>query len=244
MAARPRAGHPRRAGGLRRRLDLDRLRRRQPGRGPGRARRARAPRRPAGSGTAAARVAADRARRWTRPTDAANAAVLAAHRRRLARNPASCTFVAAVVDGEPAGGRLGRRQPRLLAARTQGERAAAHRRRLLRRGADRRRACPGTRPRTARRPTPSPAGSGSTPPTTPRGRPPCELDAAGLAAGLLRRPVELLLRSRPTSRRWSGRLRTRPGRSRSALAGALVDWANAQGGHDNITVALARIDPA
>ena len=29
-----------------------------------------------------------------------------------------------------------------------------------------------------------------------------------------------------------------------ALAGALVDWANAQGGHDNITVALARYDPA
>jgi serine/threonine protein phosphatase PrpC len=29
-----------------------------------------------------------------------------------------------------------------------------------------------------------------------------------------------------------------------ALAGALVDWANAQGGHDNITAALARIDPS
>ncbi len=28
------------------------------------------------------------------------------------------------------------------------------------------------------------------------------------------------------------------------LAGALVDWANAQGGQDNITVALARIGPA
>ncbi len=27
------------------------------------------------------------------------------------------------------------------------------------------------------------------------------------------------------------------------LAGALVDWANAQGGQDNITVALARVDP-
>jgi serine/threonine protein phosphatase PrpC len=30
----------------------------------------------------------------------------------------------------------------------------------------------------------------------------------------------------------------------SALAEALVDWANAQGGRDNITVALARFDPA
>jgi serine/threonine protein phosphatase PrpC len=30
----------------------------------------------------------------------------------------------------------------------------------------------------------------------------------------------------------------------SALAGALVDWANAQGGRDNISVALARYDPA
>ena len=29
-----------------------------------------------------------------------------------------------------------------------------------------------------------------------------------------------------------------------ALAGALVDWANTQGGQDNITVALARIDPS
>jgi len=29
-----------------------------------------------------------------------------------------------------------------------------------------------------------------------------------------------------------------------ALAGALVDWANAQGGQDNIAVAVARIDPA
>ena len=28
------------------------------------------------------------------------------------------------------------------------------------------------------------------------------------------------------------------------LAAALVDWANAQGGRDNITVALARIDPS
>jgi len=27
------------------------------------------------------------------------------------------------------------------------------------------------------------------------------------------------------------------------LAGALVDWANTQGGQDNITVALARIQP-
>jgi serine/threonine protein phosphatase PrpC len=30
----------------------------------------------------------------------------------------------------------------------------------------------------------------------------------------------------------------------TALAEALVDWANAQGGRDNITVALARFDPA
>jgi serine/threonine protein phosphatase PrpC len=28
------------------------------------------------------------------------------------------------------------------------------------------------------------------------------------------------------------------------LAGALVDWANAQGGQDNITVALARVQPS
>jgi serine/threonine protein phosphatase PrpC len=29
-----------------------------------------------------------------------------------------------------------------------------------------------------------------------------------------------------------------------ATASALVDWANEQGGHDNISVALARVDPA
>ena len=28
------------------------------------------------------------------------------------------------------------------------------------------------------------------------------------------------------------------------LASALVDWANAAGGHDNITAALARCDPS
>ena len=38
----------------------------------------------------------------------------------------------------------------------------------------------------------------------------------------------------------------RAGRRRAdplPLAGALVDWANAQGGQDNITVALARVGP-
>jgi serine/threonine protein phosphatase PrpC len=36
---------------------------------------------------------------------------------------------------------------------------------------------------------------------------------------------------------------TSPAAEPLALAGALVDWANAQGGQDNITVALARIQP-
>ena len=48
---------------------------------------------------------------------------------------------------------------------------------------------------------------------------------------------------RPTSRRWSGRLRRRAGRA-AGPGRALVDSANAQGGRDNISVALARYDPA
>lgn len=35
----------------------------------------------------------------------------------------------------------------------------------------------------------------------------------------------------------------RPAPDATALAGALIDWAHAQGGHDNVTVGLARLEP-
>ena len=153
-------------------------------------------------------------------------------------NPASCTFVAAVLDGaELTVGWVG--DSRAYWLPDAADAAAADRRRLLRRGADRGRHAPRRgreRPAGARhhpvarhrRPRPHPAHG------VPRPRRP------GVAAGLLRRAVELLLRGagrrRPRGRR--GRLgRPEP----LALAGALVDWANAQGGQDNITVALARV---
>ena len=121
-----------------------------------------------------------------------------------------------------------------------GEPRAAHRRRLVGRRADRRRRRPRGGRDAARRRTPSRAGSASTRPTTCRARPRSTLDGAGLGAGVLRRPVELLLRGRrPRGARARPARRPRPP-SRSTLADALVDWANAQGGHDNITVALAR----
>ena len=65
---------------------------------------------------------------------------------------------------------------------------------------------------------------------------------ARLGAGLLGRPVELLLRARRPDRRWCRSSSPTPP-DPLPLAEALVDWANVQGGVDNITVALARIDP-
>ena len=114
----------------------------------------------------------------------------------------------------PARGRLGRRQPRLLAAR-RGPRRAADGGRLLRGRADRRTACRGTRPRTARTRTPSPAGSASTPPTTRRGRP---RSSSPRRAGSWCAPTACgtTAPKRRTSAHWSGRPRSR--RRRAARA--------------------------
>ena len=48
---------------------------------------------------------------------------------------------------------------------------------------------------------------------------------------------------RRPGRRWSQEPSRASGPEPLQLAGALVDWANAQGGQDNITVALARVGP-
>ena len=66
----------------------------------------------------------------------------------------------------------------------------------------------------------------------------------GLAARVQRRAVELLLGRRRSPRDCCDD-DDRPGSAtiRSPSASALCDWANEQGGHDNVTVALAHLTP-
>ena len=128
--------------------------------------------------------------------DAANEAVIA-HTAAGPGNPASCTFVAAVVDGAALVVGLGRRQPGLLAARrrrtprllTTDDSFAAEQ--IAAGGAPRRGGERAAGPRDHpvarhRRPRPHPA-HGVARPRRP-----------GLGPGLLRRAVELLLRGRTT----------------------------------------------
>ena len=63
---------------------------------------------------------------------------------------------------------------------------------------------------------------------------------SGLAAGLLRRAVELRLRGRGPAGADRRAAAAPIGADPLPLAGRLVAWANEQGGKDNITVALAR----
>ncbi len=194
---------------------------------------------PGGIGTAAARVAAT-ARALDAAAQAANDAVVL-HTAAGSPNPASCTFVAGVVqDSLLVVGWVG--DSRAYWLPDTGEPAPADDGRLLRRRADRLRRLPGRRrERTAgprdhpvariRHPRPHPADDLARP------------HRPGLGAGVLRRAVELLLRARrhgaPSLRELGGAPTADP----LVVAGALVDWANTQGGIDNITVALARIDP-
>jgi serine/threonine protein phosphatase PrpC len=193
---------------------------------------------PSGIGTAAARVAAT-AKSLDTAVDAANEAVIA-HTAADSDNPASCTFVAAVVDaavlvvgwvgdsraywlpdaGEPelittddsfAAEQIAEGVPRAEAE--SGAQAHAITRWL---GKD----APEHAPRTAS----------------------LDLDAPGWVVvcsdGLWNycsEPTDLadLVHEQASS----------PRADPLPLASSLVDWANAQGGVDNITVALARIDP-
>ncbi len=137
--------------------------------------------------------------------------------------------------------RVGRRQPGLLAAGRRGAAAADHRR-LVRRGADRAGSAPCGGRDAVRRRMPSPGGSGidapdhtprTSSPSTSTGRAGCWSAPTDCGTTARRRSdlAELVAEARLAARApnpWP-------------LADALVDWANAQGGQDNITVALARI---
>ena len=104
------------AGGLRRGVHLDRLRRGQPGRRPGGARPA--GRQPAGRTRHAGQPwPPPWRRRWSRPRPQANAAVIA-NTAPDSENAASCTFAAAVLEGDLIVLRQRRRQPGLLDPRS------------------------------------------------------------------------------------------------------------------------------
>ena len=191
---------------------------------------------PAGSGTAATRVAVS-AKALVAAVDAANAAVIA-HTSAGPGNPASCTFVAAVVDGpELVVGWVGDSRaywlpdtgaPRLL---TVDDSFAAEQ---IAEGVPRATAESGPHAHAITRWLGVDA-----PDHTPR-TVSVDLDGPGwvlvCSDGLWNYCSEagdvaaLLAATSRTS-----------GAEPLPLAGALVDWANAQGGQDNITVALARI---
>ena len=183
-------------------------------------------------------VAAPRHRALDRPARIASMAANAAacRRRRAGRDRRSSRRRARSsppsLDGPLARRRLGRRQPRLLARPTT-DGVAAHRRRLVGHRPDRGRHVAATPPRPTRAPTPSPAGSGADAHDPSRRCASLAVDGAGLAAGVLRRAVELLLARRraPPARRQPTaadaaattrstvaeaprRLRQRPGRPR------------------------------
>ncbi len=193
---------------------------------------------PQGMGTAATRVAAS-ARALVAAADAANEAVIA-HTSSGPGNPASCTFVAAVVHGpllvvgwvgdsraywlpdtgdarllttddSSAAEEIARGVPRAVAESGPGAHAIT---RWL--GID----APDHTPRTVS----------------------LDLDVPGwvlvCSDGLWNycsEPASLAALASSTGRT--------SGPEPLRLAGALVEWANAQGGQDNITVALARVDP-
>ncbi len=228
---------------VRRRLLRARLRRREPRRGPRRARRARGAR-PDGP---------TRDRRGL----GAHGRVVRAPRRRVARRAGRDPrdrghdgrprepAVVHVRRGRPRRaarrGGLGGRLARLLDPGRR-RRAPAQRRRLVGAGDDRARrparpggdVAAGARHHALARPRrPRPGG--------PHGR-----DAARprrLAARVLGRPVELLLPA-PDLAALVRSTQDRVGDDPQTLAGALVDWANAQGGRDNITATLARFSRA
>ncbi len=194
---------------------------------------------PQGMGTTATRAAAS-ARTLVAAADAANEAVIA-HTTSAPGNPASCTFVAAVVDGpllvagwvgdsraywlpdagEPllltiddsfAAEQIAHGVPRAVAE--SGPQAHAITRWL---GID----APDHTPRTVS----------------------LDLEGAGWVLVCSDGLWNYCSEARDMATLLSATARA-SGAEPLRLAGALVDWANAQGGQDNITVALARVGPA
>ena len=157
-------------------------------------------------------------------------------------NPPSCTFVAAVVDGPVLVAGVGRRQPLLLVRR---RRHRDSRSRSTTRGPARRspRAPPARSPKQIRGPMRSPAGSAS---TRPAGDPTCTsvADRAGAGCSCAATGSGTTARPPPSSARLLAATRSRASATiRSRWRRRSCDWANEQGGHDNITVALAHLTP-
>ena len=190
---------------------------------------------PRGQGTAASRVAAT-AKALEAAVDAANEAVIA-NTSPGPGSPASCTFVAAVVDGRssswagsvtagptgcrtwgspgcsPSTTRLPRSRSPMACPRRRGERAAG----------------PCDHPMAGHR------RSGPHPRTA-------SLDLAGPGSVMACSDGLWNYCSEPHDvAALVDETRQGVGRGAARLAGALVDWANAQGGKDNITVALAQV---
>ena len=229
---------PRGAGRLRRGLLVDRLRRRQPGRRPGRARRPGALPAPRRTGTVGTRRGGEHEgprgggrrgqRRGGRPHDRRPGQPGLVHlRRRRPRRATSSPWAGSATAG-PTGCPTSA-TPRLL---TVDDSFAAEQ---IADGVPRADAESGPQAHAITRWLGIDA-----PDHTPR-TVSLDLDRPGVAARLLRRAVELLLRGAATSPAWWQRRPRSAGAEPLALAGALVDWANAQGGQDNITVALARV---
>ena len=216
-AGRPRrAGQPCRARGLRRGVELDRLRRRQPGRRPGGARRPGAARRRAASGPrprASPRPRRRSRRPPTRPTTPSSATPSPAARatRPRARSSRrswtrSCSWSGWVGDSRaywlPDDRRAVSCSPSTTPTPPSRSRPAS----------------PAPRPRRGRRRTRSPGGSASDAPDHTPHTASLDLAAPGLGAGLLRRPVELLLRAAPTWPTWCRSSRRTPGAEPLTLA--------------------------
>ncbi len=193
---------------------------------------------PTGIGTAAARVAAT-AKSLETAVDAANEAVIA-HTAADSDNPASCTFVAAVVDAAVlvvgwVGDSRAYWLPDVGEARliTTDDSFAAEQ---IAAGVSRAEAENGPQAHAITR------WLGQDAPEHAPRTAQLDLDAPGWVVvcsdGLWNycsEPTDLadLVREQGSA----------PGADPLPLASSLVDWANAQGGVDNITVALARIDP-
>ena len=223
---------------VRRRELRDRQRRRGARRGRCRARRARRAADPPAAESGGAGRRSGRRARSGGPAPRRSSAEAAAAKVGRGENPPSCTFVAAVVDGPVlVAGWVG--DSRCYWFGDDGTAAPAVGRRLVGQRGRSPRARPARSPRQIRGPTRSPAGSASTRrPATPT----CASVAGRggrLGARVQRRALELLLGRAPSS---AGSCTTRSrasATSRSRSASALCDWANEQGGHDNVTVALA-----
>ena len=192
---------------------------------------------PQGMGTPASRTGAI-AQVFADAAAAANAAVVSVTDP-ASTNPASATFAVAVVEQRPARLRQHRRLARLLAARRPGP-PSSSRSTTRPRSSRWRPAYRARSPRPPRRRTRSPSGWAATRPTS---RPaPGQLEITGPGWVLACSDGLWNYASEPEA--LAAQVAAAGTAEPLALALALVAFANAQGGRDNITAALARVEPA